>query len=48
MKVTTLADLYSALEDNSPGEQIEIGLVRNEKELQLKVTLADREEVLNQ
>jgi S1-C subfamily serine protease len=48
MKVTTLADLYSALEDNRPGEQIEIGLVRNEKEIKLTVTLADREEVLNQ
>jgi S1-C subfamily serine protease len=48
MKVATLADLYSALEDNRPGEQIEIGLVRNGKEIELKVTLADREEVLNQ
>ncbi|GHV85553.1 peptidase S1 [Spirochaetia bacterium] len=48
MKVTTLADLYSALEDNKPGEQIEIEVIRTGKPVKLRLTLADREEVLNQ
>jgi S1-C subfamily serine protease len=47
-KVETLADLYSALEDNKPGEQVEVELLRGGKQVKLKITLADREEVLNQ
>jgi S1-C subfamily serine protease len=47
-KVETLADLYSALEDNKPGEQVDIELLRGGKQIKLKITLADREEVLNQ
>ncbi|MDR2553694.1 MAG: trypsin-like peptidase domain-containing protein [Treponema sp.] len=48
MKVATLADLYSALEDNKPGEQIEVEVIRGGKPLKLRLTLADREDVLNQ
>jgi S1-C subfamily serine protease len=48
MKVSTLTDLYSALEDNKPGEKIAVEVIRNEKTVKLEVSLADREEVLNQ
>ncbi|MDR3325043.1 MAG: trypsin-like peptidase domain-containing protein [Spirochaetaceae bacterium] len=47
-KVETLADLYSALEDNKPGEVVDVELLRGGKKVQLKVTLADREDALNQ
>jgi S1-C subfamily serine protease len=48
MKVVSLADLYSALEDNKPGEQVELEVLRGGKTIKLTVPLADREEVLNQ
>jgi S1-C subfamily serine protease len=48
MKIATLTDLYSALEDNKPGEQVELEVLRGGKAVKLRVTLADREEVLNQ
>jgi S1-C subfamily serine protease len=48
MKVDTLADLYSALEDNKPGEKVAIEILRGGKTSQLEITLADREEVLTQ
>ncbi|MDR1232198.1 MAG: trypsin-like peptidase domain-containing protein [Spirochaetaceae bacterium] len=48
MTIETLADLYSALEDNKPGEEIEVELIRNGRTVRTSVTLADREEVLNQ
>jgi S1-C subfamily serine protease len=44
----TLADLYSALEDNKPGEQIAVEVLRNGKPVRLKITLADREETLRE
>jgi S1-C subfamily serine protease len=44
MKTETLADLYSALEDNKPGERIEVEVMRNGKPIKLTLTLADREE----
>jgi S1-C subfamily serine protease len=47
MKVDTLADLYSALEDNKGGDKIEIEVLRNGNTVKLTVTLADRDEVLN-
>jgi S1-C subfamily serine protease len=46
MKVNSLADLYSALEDNKPGERIQVLVNRGGREIQLDVTLADREESL--
>jgi S1-C subfamily serine protease len=48
LKVGTLTDLYSALEDNKPGEKIALQVIRNGKTVKLEITLADREEVLNQ
>jgi S1-C subfamily serine protease len=48
MKVDTLADLYSALEDNKPGEKIAVEILRGDKAAKLEITLADREEVLTQ
>jgi S1-C subfamily serine protease len=48
IKVGTLADLYSSLENNKPGDQIEVEVIRAGKPVKIKVTLADREEVLNQ
>jgi S1-C subfamily serine protease len=44
MKTETLADLYSALEDNKPGERVEVELLRNGRSAKLTITLADREE----
>jgi S1-C subfamily serine protease len=48
MKTNTYADLYSALEDNKPGEKVVVEIMRGGKTSTLEVTLADREEVLNQ
>jgi S1-C subfamily serine protease len=47
MKTNTLADLYSALEDNKPGDKISVEILRNGRPGTLEVTLADREEVLS-
>ena len=44
MKVDTLADLYSALEDNKPGERVAVELIRGGKPVKLELILADREE----
>jgi S1-C subfamily serine protease len=48
MKVDSLADLYSALEDNKPGEKVAVEILRADKTVKMDVTLADREEVLSQ
>jgi S1-C subfamily serine protease len=47
MTVDSLADLYSALEDNKPGEKIAVEILRGGGTVKLEVTLADREEVLS-
>ncbi|MDR2245551.1 MAG: trypsin-like peptidase domain-containing protein [Treponema sp.] len=47
MAVDSLADLYSALEDNKPGEKIALEILRGGKTVRFDVTLADREEVLS-
>ena len=44
MKIETLADLYSALEDNKPGEQVAVELLRGGRTIRLEVILADREQ----
>ncbi|MDR1058058.1 MAG: trypsin-like peptidase domain-containing protein [Treponema sp.] len=44
MKTESLADLYSALEDNKPGETVEVEIIRAGKTIKLSITLADREE----
>jgi S1-C subfamily serine protease len=48
LAVNTLADLYSALEDNKPGEQIAVEVNRSGRTVTMNVVLADREELLNQ
>jgi S1-C subfamily serine protease len=48
MKTNTLADLYSALEDNKPGERVKVEIMRGGRTSELELTLADREETLNQ
>jgi S1-C subfamily serine protease len=48
MKVDTLADLYSALEDNKGGDRVDVEVLRNGNTIKLTVTLADRDEVLSQ
>jgi S1-C subfamily serine protease len=47
MKVDSLADLYSALEDNKPGEKIAVEIHRGGRTTRLEVTLADREEIIS-
>jgi S1-C subfamily serine protease len=48
MKTKTLADLYSALEANKPGDRVKVEILRGGRASTLDVTLADREETLNQ
>jgi S1-C subfamily serine protease len=43
-KIETLADLYSALEDNKPGERVAVELLRSGRTVKLELILADREE----
>jgi len=46
IKISRLADLYSALEDNKPGGKVTVEINRNGKPISLTVILADREQVL--
>ncbi|MDR3333701.1 MAG: trypsin-like peptidase domain-containing protein [Treponema sp.] len=48
LKVDTLADLYSALEDNKPGETVAVEILRGGRTVRMEITLADREEALAQ
>jgi S1-C subfamily serine protease len=48
MKVNTLADLYSALEDNKPGQKVAVEILRGGRTVKLEIALADREETLSQ
>jgi S1-C subfamily serine protease len=43
----TLADLYSSLEASRPGDVVNVEIIRNGQPITLRVTLADREEVMN-
>ncbi|MDR2375206.1 MAG: trypsin-like peptidase domain-containing protein [Treponema sp.] len=45
MKTDTYADLFSALEDNKPGEQVKVEIIRGGQSLTLDVTLVDQEEL---
>ena len=47
MKTNNLADLYSALEDNKPGEIVKVEVNRSGRPIVMDITLADREEVLS-
>lgn len=46
MRVNRLADLYSALEDNKPGDRVAVEVNRGGRTVKLDMTLADREEVM--
>jgi S1-C subfamily serine protease len=46
LKTNSLADLYSALEDNKPGDKVDVEVIRAGKTVNLKITLANRDEVL--
>ncbi|MDR2184310.1 MAG: trypsin-like peptidase domain-containing protein [Treponema sp.] len=48
LAVESLADLYSALEDNKPGERVAIEVNRGGRTVKTEIVLADREEVLRQ
>lgn len=45
-ETSTLADLFSALEDNKPGDTVEVNLVRGKKRITVKVVLSERPEDL--
>jgi S1-C subfamily serine protease len=47
LKTNALADLYSALEDNKPGEKVVVEIIRGGRTSTLEIILADREEVLS-
>ncbi|MBN2875725.1 MAG: trypsin-like peptidase domain-containing protein [Spirochaetales bacterium] len=46
METSSLADLYSALEDNKPGEKVVVDYYRGSKKLSASVVLSDRAEYL--
>lgn len=41
IKIASLADYYSALESKRPGDQIEVVVHRNKKDVKLKITLSE-------
>ena len=47
MQTNSLADLYSALEASKPGDTINVDIIRAGQPSSLRITLADREEVMN-
>ena len=46
MKIGTLADLYSALENHKPGDRVKLNIIRGEQPTTLELTLVDRDEVM--
>jgi len=46
IRTNNLADFYSALEDNRPGDVVSVEIIRGGRPLTLNLPLADREEVL--
>lgn len=47
MKVSSLADLYSALEDNKPGDRVMVEYYRGTKKVTVQVQLSDRAQASN-
>ncbi|MCL2721590.1 MAG: trypsin-like peptidase domain-containing protein [Treponema sp.] len=47
IKTNTLADLYASLEASRPGDVVTVEIIRGNQPVTLRVTLADREEVMN-
>ncbi|MDR2784091.1 MAG: trypsin-like peptidase domain-containing protein [Treponema sp.] len=48
VKIETLVDLYSALEDNKPADRVPMEILRGNKVIKLEIRLVDREEVMSQ
>jgi S1-C subfamily serine protease len=48
VKVSSLSDLYSALEHSKPGDKVKVEIVRGGTTSSMDMTLADREEVMSQ
>jgi len=48
IKTNTLADLYASLEASRPGDVVTVEIIRGGQTSTLRVTLADREEVMQQ
>ncbi|MDR0290676.1 MAG: trypsin-like peptidase domain-containing protein [Treponema sp.] len=48
VRINTLSDLYSALENHKPGDRVRVEIIRGGSPSSLEITLADREEVMNQ
>ena len=46
MTVSSLADLYSALEDNKPGDTVKMEFYRNTRKMSVSVALSDRADYL--
>ena len=44
--IGSLADLFSALEDNKPGDKVDIEVMRADKPVKFSITLADWDEVI--
>ncbi|MCL2765784.1 MAG: trypsin-like peptidase domain-containing protein [Treponema sp.] len=47
IKTNTLADLYASLEACKPGDTVDVEIIRGGQTQTLRITLADREEVMN-
>jgi len=48
LRTNTLADLYASLEASRPGDVVNVEIIRGGQTQTLRITLADREEVMNQ
>jgi S1-C subfamily serine protease len=48
MAISTVADLYSALEDNKPGDRVQVEYVRGGKRATVEVVLADRSQYVKE
>jgi S1-C subfamily serine protease len=48
LKTNTLADFYASLEASKPGDIAKVEIIRGGQAITLQITLADREEVINQ
>ncbi|HOX17624.1 MAG TPA: PDZ domain-containing protein, partial [Spirochaetales bacterium] len=44
LKVESIADLYAALEDNKPGDEVEVRFVRGGRTMTARVALSERDE----
>ncbi|MBN1241141.1 MAG: trypsin-like peptidase domain-containing protein [Spirochaetales bacterium] len=44
LKVESIADLYAALEDNKPGDEVEVSFVRGGRTMTARVALSERDE----